>query len=135
MFLWPLCWWQGKAEPGVFTRAVSDTGSPGLRGTLHRITVSCSFLSRTGSGGGQHRLCSGSKASIPGHLGKGCPRALLVWLCARDRILQVREAEEAISNAAVLSRSLTIQMCSFEYDHQLKALNRSGVQWCCLAPS
>ena len=47
---------------------------------------------------------------------------------ARDGTLRVKETEEAISDAAVLSRSLTIQRCSFKCDHQLKAVNRSGVQ-------
>lgn len=56
--------------------------------------------------------------------------ALLVWSCARDGTLQVKEAEEVISDAAVLSRSLAIQMCSFKYDRQLTTANRSGVQWC-----
>lgn len=124
MFLWPLCWWQGKAEPGVLTEAASDTSSSGLCGALHGATVSSTILSRTGSRGGQYRLCSGSEGAIASHVWRRRPTALLAWSSASDGTLQVREAEDTTSDAAVLSRSSTIRMCSFKHDDQLKAVNR-----------
>lgn len=76
-------------------------------------------------------LCSGGYTTVPGH-----PAALSVWPCARDGALQVKEAKQWILDAMMLSRSLTIQMCSFKYGHQLKAvswsLEFSGAESCSL---
>lgn len=76
-------------------------------------------------------LCSGGYTTVPGH-----PAALSVWPCARDGALQVKEAKQWILDAVMLSRSLTIQMCSFKYGHQLKvvswSLEFSGAESCSL---
>lgn len=71
-------------------------------------------------------LRPGGNAAAPW---RGRPMALLEWSCAGDGPLQVEGAEEGTSSAAVLSRGLAIQMCSFKCDHQLKVVNGSRVWW------
>lgn len=78
--------------------------------------------------------CQGRVAEEAKHTRTPCSSVSVA--CARDGALQVKEAKQWILHAAMLSRNLTIQMCSFKYDHQLKAVSRSlefsGAESCSL---
>lgn len=120
-------------EPSVLTEALSDTSSTGSCGVLHGTTEPCTFLSRTSSRGSQ---AHGVAVLRWLHNCSRTPCSSVSVACARDGALQVKEAKQWILHAAMLSRNLTIQMCSFKYDHQLKAVSRSlefsGAESCSL---